>query len=348
MSRLEAAWYSNKHWVWLLLPLTFLFWLVSNLRRGLFKLGVKKQIKANVPLIVVGNITVGGTGKTPFVIYLVKLLQGLGYTPAIVSRGYGANTKIGPSFPRLVNAISDPSLTGDEPNLLALRTGVPVVIDSDRTKAVKYASQISGVNIVISDDGLQHYKMARDIEVVLVDGARYFGNGYLLPMGPLREPISRLESVDFTVVNSGFLSQSKRNSKSSLQSVQNKFIDYQLGATSLIKLKGQTVSLLKEETRNVHLISGIGNPERFKTTAQKSGLKVVSEHWFPDHHNFTEADFKSIKLQDNDIIVMTEKDAVKCMKFAQANWYALPVDAVISDSLERNLTDQIKKLKITE
>lgn len=344
MSRLEAAWYSKKRWVWLLLPLTVLFWLVSNLRRALFKLGLKTQIKATVPVIVVGNITVGGTGKTPFVIYLVKLLQGLGYTPAIVSRGYGANTKIGPSFPRLVNAISDPSLTGDEPNLLALRTGVPVVIDSDRTKAVKYASQISGVNIVISDDGLQHYKMARDIEVVLVDGARYFGNGYLLPMGPLREPVSRLKAVDFTVVNSGFISKSA----SSLQSDENKFIDYQLGATSLMELKSKSVSLLKDETRNVHLISGIGNPERFKMTAQKSGLKVVSQHWFPDHHNFTEADFKSITLQDNDIIVMTEKDAVKCIKFAQPNWYALPVDAVISESLERNLTDQIKKLKITE
>ncbi|MDA8621714.1 tetraacyldisaccharide 4'-kinase, partial [Psychrosphaera sp.] len=127
MSGLEKAWYSKKNWVWLLLPLAALFYFVSTLRRILYKLGLQSQIKANVPVIVVGNITVGGTGKTPFVIYLVKLLQTLGYTPAIVSRGYGANTKVGPSFPRLVNSISDPSLTGDEPNLLALRTGVPVI-----------------------------------------------------------------------------------------------------------------------------------------------------------------------------------------------------------------------------
>ncbi|MDA8622453.1 tetraacyldisaccharide 4'-kinase, partial [Psychrosphaera sp.] len=147
--------------------------------------------------------------------------------------------------------------------------------------------------------------------------------------------------VDFTVINSGFVSENEK----ALSSVNNEFVDYQLGASVLVALKDGKEHPLYEETRNVHLISGIGNPDRFSKTARQSGLKVISEHWFPDHHNFTESDFKSIKVQDNDIIVMTEKDAVKCMKFAKPNWYALPVDAIISQSLEKNLIEKIKKLK---
>ncbi len=337
MSNIEQAWYTNKKWIWVFLPFTLLFWLISALRRWRYKDHKLASADCSLPVIVVGNITVGGTGKTPFVIFLVELLKKHGYSPAIVSRGYGAS-KLGPSFPRLVNLISDPSLTGDEPSLLAMRTGCPVVIDANRKVAVKYASQISGVDIIISDDGLQHYKMSRDIEIVLIDGARKFGNGFLLPMGPLRESESRLASVDISVVNSGFIAASDVTSELEY--------DYRLAATNVIQILTGDKTALSDEHRKVHLVSGIGNPQRFKDTAIKSGLNVISEHWFPDHHNFTKADFDNLKLtsSDDEIVLMTEKDAVKCRKFAQRNWFVLPIDAIISSSLEQVLSDKLRLL----
>ena len=344
MNTLERAWYQNGPkwkplWLWFLLPITLLFATIAFLRRVVFRRGWIKTEQLPVPVIVVGNITVGGTGKTPFTIYLVKLLKSLGFTPGIVSRGYGAKESEANPFPRYVNEIEDVELTGDEPKLLAMRTQVPVFIDSNRVRAVKSLVEKAGVNIVISDDGLQHYKMDRALEIALVDGDRKFGNGLLLPMGPLREPISRLQTVDFTIINSGFTDGVKSRHNSLIP-------DYSLRANTLHSFTGDSISI-DDELRNVHLVSGIGNPLRFEKTAKQAGLNVVSTLWYPDHHKFVESDFATLQTldKDTDIVVMTEKDAVKCSSYAQEHWYILPIEAVISDSLESLLKERITLLK---
>ncbi len=338
MTWLEKRWYekkgSAKYLVWLLLPLTLLFLSISSLRRLAFKHGWVQSTKFNVPVMVIGNISVGGTGKTPFVIYLTKLLTDKGLKVAIVSRGYGAKQDDAHPFPRHVNNLVDVSLTGDEPKLLAMRTNCPVYIGPDRTAVISKVIDEQSPDIIISDDGLQHYKMARDIEVALVDGARGHGNGYLLPMGPLRESVSRLEGVDCTVVNSGFAESA----------VGRLYPDYRQVASCLLGFDGSKKNL-NEETRQVHLVSGIGNPSRFEKTALKTGLKIASTTWFPDHHNFVESDFEGLKQLDpnTDIVLMTEKDAVKCTQFYRENWFILPIEAVLSEPLEQQLLTLINK-----
>lgn len=295
------------------------FYLIYKIRLGLFKLGVLTQVRAEIPVIIVGNISVGGTGKTPFVIYLVRLLQTMGYTPGIVSRGYGAKSDPNRPFPRSVEPQTDVDYSGDEPKLMAMRTQVPVVISPVRSDAVSVLQQKFNCNIVISDDGLQHYQMARDIEIVIVDGQRQFGNGCLLPVGPLREPKSRLNSVDLTIENSGF----------SLHG------DYQQVAGGIAHISKGGTFATDDFPNGVHLVSGIGNPQRFEKTCKELKINILSTTWFDDHHAFCVADFALFGKED--IILMTEKDAVKCREFAQANWYVLPIDAQISETLEQQI-----------
>lgn len=351
MNWIERGWYNGSKLNFVLLPLTVLFWIVSGVRKWVFKFGITKSISSPLPVIVVGNISVGGTGKTPFVIYLVELLRRQGFEPAIVSRGYGADKSEGVPFPRLVNQELPVGLSGDEPKLLYLRTQCPVVIGSDRAKAVQFVKDNTNANIVISDDGLQHYKMARDIEIVLLDAKRMFGNGWLLPVGPLRELPSRLQSVDLTVVNSG--SDSVDNSEK--LEIQNGYSqrghsekghsqkEYQLSADIAYNLL--TPSLKLNSKTKVKLVSGIGNPQRFITTVLSMDYQVDSTHWFADHHHFTACDFECFNSED--IILMTEKDAVKCQGFAQVNWFALPISAVISEHVELKLKDLINGLTRT-
>ena len=341
MNWVERGWYNASKLNFVLLPLTGLFWLLSSIRKLLFKLGIKQQVPSKLPVIVVGNISVGGTGKTPFVIYLVELLKQQGFKPAIVSRGYGADKQSNKNqdlpFPRLVSSELATNLTGDEPKLLHLRTQCPVVISPDRAQAVQFIHDNTDANVVISDDGLQHYKMARDIEIVLLDAQRMFGNGWLLPVGPLRELPSRLKSVDLTLINSGSAVVNTHNEK-----------DYQLSADMAYNLLNPTNKLTlnnrDKQSNKVHLVSGIGNPQRFLTTVETFGYKVESTLWFADHHNFTAADFD--KFTTDDIIVMTEKDAVKCQAFAKANWFVLPISAVISNKVEQQLIELIKQLPV--
>ncbi len=341
MNWIERGWYNASKLNFILLPLTGLFWLLSSIRKLLFKLGIKQQVRSELPVIVVGNISVGGTGKTPFVIYLVELLQQQGFKPAIVSRGYGANKHSDNGqdlpFPRLVSSEIPTNLTGDEPKLLHLRTQCPVVIGADRAKAVQFVDDNTDANIVISDDGLQHYKMARDIEIVLLDAQRMFGNGWLLPVGPLRELPSRLKSVDLTLINSGSAVVDTHNEK-----------DYQLSADMAYNLLNPASKLAVnnngKQGNKVHLVSGIGNPQRFLTTAESMGYQVESTLWFADHHQFSPADFD--KFTRDDIIVMTEKDAVKCQAFAKENWFVLPISAVISNKVEQQLIELIKQLPV--
>ncbi|MBU2916515.1 tetraacyldisaccharide 4'-kinase [Psychrosphaera sp. F3M07] len=333
MNWIERGWYSASKLNFILLPLTVLFWLLSSVRKWLFKLGLKQTIQSPLPVIVVGNISVGGTGKTPFVIYLVELLRQQGFEPAIVSRGYGADKNDDVPFPRLVTPELPVNLSGDEPKLLSLRTQCPVVIGSDRAQAVQFVKDNTRANIVISDDGLQHYKMARDIEIVLLDAKRMFGNGWLLPVGPLRELPSRLQTVDLTLINSGSETTEEHDQTKTEK-------DYQLSAEIAYNLL--TPSLTLSTNTKVKLVSGIGNPQRFLSTALTMGYQVDNTLWFADHHLFKAQDFE--RFNPDDIILMTEKDAVKCRAFAQDNWYVLPISAVISKQVELKLLELINDL----
>lgn len=337
------AWYQSKWWLWLFFPLAVLFWSISTLRRIAYQKGWFASYRSKVPLIVVGNITVGGTGKTPFVITLVELLKSQGYQPAIVSRGYGAKDDSACPFPRYVNRLEEIALTGDEPKLIANRTGCPVIIDPNRSAAVRYAENLSGIDVIISDDGLQHYKMARDIEIVLVDGDRKFGNGFVLPMGPLRETTARLSSVDFTVINSGLVEKP----------IANLTPDYRLEFDHLFHIQSNEklpiIEAINAEGKNpakAVLVSGIGNPQRFESTVKKAGFTISKTFWFPDHHKFTAADFETIlEEKSSEMIIMTEKDAVKCKSFAKANWYSLPISAILSKSLQESILNKLKTIK---
>lgn len=329
MSWIEKSWYQNGKLIYLLAPLSLVFWLLSGFRRLLFKAGFKRQVLSTKPVIVVGNISVGGTGKTPFVVYLCELLKKQGFKVGVVSRGYGAEINNALPFPRQIELETEVKYAGDEPKLLLMKTACPVVIGSDRVEAVQALIDNNDIDVIISDDGLQHYKMARSVEIVLVDGGRKFGNGWLLPVGPLRELPSRLDSVDFVIENQGM-------------SVSG---DYQLTTTRPYQLADYSQTLENMHQVRARLVSGIGNPGRFVDTARSLGLEIESTHWFPDHHNFSEDDFASIQAQckNDEIILMTEKDAVKCHQFAQANWYVLPISAKISPALEQKLVSVLEQ-----
>jgi len=326
MSWIEKGWYGYHRQTFFLLPLTIIFYLLSQTRRLLYRLGLLKRCTSSTPVVVVGNITVGGTGKTPFVLYLIECLKSQGYRPAIVSRGFGAKQD-GAPFPRLITPESDVAYAGDEPKLLAMRSGCPVVIAPKRCEAVQFVQRNTQADIIVSDDGLQHYAMDRCIEIVLVDAKRKFGNGWLLPVGPLREPVSRLKSADLVIENHGFQREG----------------EYRLQARSIYNLIEPQERLETSSETEVHLVSGIGNPGRFVDTVEGLNLKIASTTWFPDHHPFSEEDFRRFQDRDEDIILMTEKDAVKCADFARANWYVLPISAELSETLENRLLDIINQ-----
>ncbi|MCB5186381.1 tetraacyldisaccharide 4'-kinase [Methylobacillus gramineus] len=315
---LVDQWYHNGPWQIVLRPFSWLFGLLSLLRRQAYRLGVFKSHKLPVPVIVVGNISVGGTGKTPFVIWLVEQLQEQGWRPGIVSRGYGGSA----SHTQRVDDNSLPQVVGDEPSLLAQRTGVPVFVGRKRARTARHLlRQFPLCNLIISDDGLQHYALQRDVEIVIVDGEREFGNAQLLPAGPLRESPARLTRVDAVVFNGGapaagaYLMQMAPGPFHNLQDPM------------------QRVSVDAFAGKRIHAVAGIGNPQRFFNQLALMGLHV-EPHSFPDHHEFTVTD---LQFAVDDVILMTEKDAVKCVLFAQANWWFLPVSAVIDHAL----TDKI-------
>jgi tetraacyldisaccharide 4'-kinase len=319
MKLLEQSWYQKGHWLsLLLLPLSGLYWLLSSARRRLFMLGIKRQYQLAVPVVIVGNISVGGTGKTPFTLWLCQQLLVRGIKPGIISRGYGAKI----TMPLTVTAASSAKEVGDEPLLLARRSECPVVVCPDRVAAGNALLAQHDVDIIICDDGLQHYRLARQLEIVLIDGRRGFGNGLLLPAGPLRETPARLADVDLVIANSGEVPQA----------------DHQMQLISVAAKSLLTGTLLTP--CKVTLVAGIGNPQRFKITAQQAGFTIVGERFFADHHQFNAADFAGI----NTPVLMTEKDAVKCQNFAHNNWYFLPVDASFSAAANNEIIDKITKL----
>ena len=285
----------------------------------MYRLGLKKQYGVKVPVIVVGNISVGGTGKTPFTLLLCDLLRQQGWTPGVISRGYGAAIR----QPLLVTTDASADEVGDEPLLLAQRSLCPVVVCPDRVAAAKFLLAQTHCDIIVSDDGLQHYRLARDIEIILLDGNRGLGNGQLLPAGPLREGAWRLAQADLVVANSLSLTQ----------------------ADGVMSLKPGTAQALNgSDTLQpcpVTLVAGIGNPQRFERTAVAAGFTVLARHYFSDHHKFTAADFSGISGP----VLMTEKDAVKCRAFAKTDWFSLAVQAQLDDILSTKITTILTNLR---
>ena len=319
--KLSVSWYQHSSWwPYLLLPLAMLFFLIIQIRRWVYKIKCSDQF--NVPIIVVGNITVGGTGKTPLVIYLAELLTAQGYHPGIISRGYKAENKRS----QTITKNSDPLLVGDEALLLAIRTNCPVVINRDRTAAAKALLANYHCDVIISDDGLQHYALARDIEIAVIDGTRRFGNGFLLPAGPLREPVKRLATVDFIVANG--------------TNTVDEF-SMKLGINKLYNLQqpNLTLDLTTLKGKMVHAVAGIGNPERFFMLLRSMGLNIVP-HAFADHYAFKASD---VDFQDEFMVIMTEKDAVKAKKFNNKNLWCLPITAELPVKFDHDLLTQLEK-----
>lgn len=325
---LQKQWAVFTCWHIVLLPISWLFGLISSLRRLLYQIRVFKSFRLPVPVIVVGNINVGGTGKTPLVIWLVEQLKLAGYTPGIISRGYGGKA----NSPTLVAADADPALVGDEPVLIANRTHSPVFISSSRILAGQnLLQQFPACNVIISDDGLQHYRMRRDVEIVVYDATKAFGNGALLPAGPLREAKARLSKVDAVVCNGEI--------KGTL-AVADAYL-MQLASSEFYNLLQPSITAKAAEFagKKILAIAGIGNPARFFNQLTQLGLQFESRA-FADHHFYQPIDFANL---DIDIILMTEKDAVKCKQFAQGNFWVLPIHAVIKGDLMLTILNKLNK-----
>ena len=329
-SWIHRAWYGGHGWYRVLLPLSGIYWLLSALRRFLYGAGVLRTRRAKVPVIVIGNITAGGTGKTPVTVWLARSLAERGFSPGIVSRGYGGS-RSGASM--RVDSRSDPAVVGDEPVLIAMRTGRPVVVDADRVRGAAMLVQ-DGADLVIADDGLQHYALARDYEVCVVDGARGLGNGALLPAGPLREPVSRIAEVDQVLLN-GRLRDRKESMPTGLQNA----IEFRLVAAEVCRLNG---SLKRPIDRfagtTVHAVAAIGNPGRFFDTLRGHGMQVI-EHAFPDH---TPLRPEQLDFGDNFDILMTEKDAVKFPHQVSDRYWYVPVDVEIDTTDASPWLEQIE------
>jgi tetraacyldisaccharide 4'-kinase len=306
----------------LLLPLGLVFAACVKLKTFLYHSGALKQQCLPVPVIIIGNITVGGTGKTPLVIYIAELLKHTGYKPGIISRGYGGNAA---SWPQWVTAHSDVTQIGDEALLIASQTGCPMAVGPSRVDAAKLLLAEADCDVILSDDGLQHYALARDIEIAVIDGDRRFGNGFCLPAGPLREPISRLQQVDLIVVNG--------------DKTDDREFSMQLrGAVAVNMETGEQKLLPGFKDNACHALAGIGNPERFFKSLQAIGI-TCDTHRFSDHHSFSQQD---ITFLDDKPVLMTEKDAVKCMRFANHQHWYVPVKAVLAADFSEQLLHLLK------
>lgn len=325
MKNLEYYWYNKGGITLLLLPFSWLFCAVAVLRRLLYRIGALKVHHLPIPVIIVGNISVGGTGKTPLVTWLVELLRVQGYTPGIVSRGYGGAAS---HWPQQVRADSDPRMVGDEAVLLSRRTACPMAVGPNRVEAANALLSHTDCDVIVADDGLQHYALGRDIEIAVIDGVRRFGNQHCLPAGPLREPLGRMATVDLVVTN-GVAGTREYHMELIPTRLHN------LASTN----KNMSLDHLKGKT--VHAIAGIGHPERFFRQLESHGLTVI-EHPFPDHHPFEAED---IVFSDTLPVLMTEKDAVKCQAFAGDQHWSVPVDAKLDERMMPLMMRLLKKLK---
>lgn len=321
VSLTEKIWYGRSVISWLLVPFSVLYAAVISVRRMLYMTGIIRSRKFSVPVVVVGNITSGGTGKTPVTLWLARELARNNLSPGIVMRGYRG--KVGAS-PIQVASDSHTDIVGDEALLLARRSGCPVVVHPDRAAAAEKLISL-GVDIVIADDGLQHYHLARDVELAVVDGARRFGNGRLLPSGPLRESMARLVSVDEVLVHGKPADVEETFSAQLAQ--QPRY--FQLSPLHISRLDESDVRPLEAFSgKTLHAVAGIGNPERFFSMLESFGIDVV-RHPLADHARIAQSD---LMFSDQAEIVMTEKDAVKCGGLKTANCWYVPVELVIDDA----------------
>jgi tetraacyldisaccharide 4'-kinase len=319
-SWLNSIWYERGSPPWWLAPLSLLYGGVVAARRFSYSRGLRRASRLTCPVIVVGNLTVGGTGKTPLVCWLVAHLTERGYRPGVVTRGYGGSAR----DVRRISAADDPLVVGDEPVLLARRTGAPVAVGRNRPAAAQLLVS-AGCNVIVSDDGLQHYAMARDCEVVVIDGDRRFGNGWLLPAGPMRETRGRLDEADVIVINGG-------------RALREDALSMRLEAKTAVALQGGAVRPLRTFAGTcVHAIAGIGNPERFFNMLRAGGIEVAGRP-LADHARLRRED---IDFGDDKSVLMTEKDAVKCAAFAGAHHWYVPVSACFEDGESSRLLDTV-------
>jgi tetraacyldisaccharide 4'-kinase len=347
---LQRAWYpiNNRKpiWIWLLLPLTMLFWLLSRLRAYFYAKHIMQAYKSALPVIVVGNISVGGNGKTPVVLAIANHLQARGIKCAVLSRGYGgAQTE----FPYLLTHNSSATQVGDEPALIHKRLNIPVVIDPKRARGAKFIERHTQAQVIICDDGLQHYALARDIELCVMD-KRGVGNGYLLPMGPLRESLSRLKTIDWLLFN-GAQSQTP----AFFASINTEVAYICLESVLWINVKtDERLDLAAglahfAASDSVAAMAGIGDPSRFFSTLASLNISLSSTKGLPDHHAITQVDIPVAEF-----VLMTEKDAIKCRDFAPENCWYLQVQARIPHqfyeyidarlaNLERNSDNKVRE-----
>ncbi|WP_299573271.1 tetraacyldisaccharide 4'-kinase [uncultured Shewanella sp.] len=326
-SLVNKIWYQGHPAKWLLLPLSWLFALVSLLRRLGYKFGFSTAETLPAPVIIVGNITAGGSGKTPTVIYLIDLLREHGYKPGVISRGYGVNI----DGVKAVSVADKATDVGDEPAMIVARTQVPMVVGAKRIDAAKALLAQFDVDVIISDDGLQHYALARDIELAIVDGQRRYGNQCLIPAGPLREGLWRLNTIDWAINNGG--------------SPQANEIAMSLEPFALKAVK-PSLNDEKWQQQEAIAMAGIGNPQRFFDSLDHLGYQIKQTKAFEDHQAFDEAELQ--QLSQHTPLIMTEKDAVKCRDFAQQNWWYLPVNAKLNESFDQaflNRLNEVVKVK---
>nr|WP_193570419.1 tetraacyldisaccharide 4'-kinase [Luteibacter yeojuensis] len=318
---LQRRWYGGGSPPWWTRPLESLYRHVSGRRARRFRDDPSAVVRLPVPVVVVGNITVGGTGKTPLIVALAQAMTARGFAPGVVSRGYGGSER----GPYLLRGDDDPARVGDEPSLIR-QSGVPVAIGRERPEAARLLID-AGCDLVLADDGLQHYRLGRDVEICVIDGERRLGNGHLLPAGPLREPAGRLDDVDFVVVNGGA----------------------PVGHEVTMRLEGGLAVNMHEPSlamplsdfagRPVHAVAGIGHPARFFASLVEQGI-AVHGHPFADHHAFTRDDFV---FADGCPVLMTDKDAVKCRAFARPNWWRVPVRAVLPESFYDAVAARVRR-----
>ncbi|MEJ2479834.1 MAG: tetraacyldisaccharide 4'-kinase [Acidihalobacter sp.] len=323
-SRIQRAWQHRGLLSTLLLPLSALYCAVVRRRRRRFLQTPPPPLP--LPVVVVGNVTVGGTGKTPMVIGLCEWLREQGWRPGVVSRGYGGRAS---DRPLRVTERSSATEAGDEPLLIALRARVPVSVCADRVAAVQALLADGICDIVVADDGMQHYRLPRNVEIAMLDGQRRLGNGRCLPAGPLREPANRLQQADFVVIAGGEPAADEYGMALHLDAA------WWLGGPSQRRQLSDFLGM------TVHAVAGIGNPERFFAALEATGLRIV-RHPFPDHHRYRAGE---LAFGDSAPVLMTEKDAVKCLEFAPPDCWAVPASAELSPTLTAALAERLRKLR---
>lgn len=339
------AWQKQAGWLWLLWPLSILYGVITYIRRKLYKKGILFSYQAPIPVLVVGNITIGGSGKTPLIIELVDYLKSKGVKVGVISRGYGGDESL---MPQLVTLNSKPEEVGDEPFLIVRETGAAVAVCPNRQQAIQsLLVHQPDLQLIIADDGLQHYKLHRDIEWVVVDSARGFGNKQLLPTGFLREPLGRLKGT--TVIYHQRPVYSQLDTKSEPVAKEDKKLVMHLQPVSLQPLTPNQTKPAVDEFNSVYAVSGIGYPQRFFNTLHDLGYEVTAKP-MPDHHQFRVEDL--IALGDKPIVI-TSKDAVKIAPLVQSNpklqklsIWVLPVKAVLSANSYTKLNQQLNSFGI--